>query len=446
MEETVLVDDSRGCFGLLVVSHHNVGTLDADLALAVCIGLEDSDFLANDGKTDASVLLPLVSVAGNKGRALGDAVAVENGDTDGVKEIDNILIESRTAADDHLELAAECFVNLCEDRAALVDADLAESRGELHTRLQLLVDAVLLCRCPDAAVESFDKERNENKVGGLLFLELVEKVLDARGDIDLTALRIVTDIVDGRTEGVVRGKNIESLGGDVKEVHTLGHIADDIGLREHNALALAGGSRCENDGCKTVGVDLVVIVRIIALGELLAARFDEGCKREIAFLEGIAVHTNVELSFGILLEIIELARDLCTIEDGIAGRALDGCREVGGGHFLVKRNGDGTDSHQREIGIDPSAGGTADDGNLLVAQTEGDLLCSEIADVVLCLQIGNALRFLVAGVLFIGNGGSVGEVFSRLLDHYAEIAEYCGFIKRICFLSVHYDSSGGIFL
>ena len=69
----------------------------------------------------------------------------------------------------------------------------------------------------------------------------------------------------------MRGQQVHGLFGDSEVVHSLRHVGDDVGLRKHNALALTGGTGCENDGGKTVGIDLVIVVGIIACGDLLAA-------------------------------------------------------------------------------------------------------------------------------------------------------------------------------
>ena len=236
----------------------------------------------------------------------------------------------------------------------------------------------------------------------------------------------------------MRRKDVECLAGDVKEVHTLCHIGNDIGLRKHNALALAGGTRGKYDGCKTIGIDLVIVIGIVTIRELLAARLNEVGKSEVALVDGITVDADVELSLGVFLEVSKLAADLRAVEDGVGGSAVDGCGEVGCGHFLIKRNGNSTDSHQRKIGVDPSDACAADDGNLLVTQTESDLLCSEVADIVTRFSVSNADGLCVSGGLLIGNCGLIGEIFRRLLNHYSEITEHRCFVKRIFFVSVHY--------
>ena len=63
--------------------------------------------------------------ARDEGGALGDAVAVKDGNADILEEVDNVLVKRRAAADDHLELAAEVGEHaLAKELPAQVDAEL----------------------------------------------------------------------------------------------------------------------------------------------------------------------------------------------------------------------------------------------------------------------------------------------------------------------------------
>ena len=106
-EVAVVVEGVLGGSLVLVVAQHDVRASDADLALAVLVGVANHDGVDIEHGADTAPHHAAAAVDGDDGRALGDAVAVEGRDADGLEEGEDLGVDGRAARDDHLHLAAE---------------------------------------------------------------------------------------------------------------------------------------------------------------------------------------------------------------------------------------------------------------------------------------------------------------------------------------------------
>ena len=94
----------------------------------------------------------------------------------------------------------------------------------------------------------------------LLLPDLIAYMLDSAGDVYLAALGKMADIIDRRTEGMMRRKYMEGLACYVEIIHSKSHVQTYVGLREHDSLALARSSGCEYDRGQLIYVNLVIVV------------------------------------------------------------------------------------------------------------------------------------------------------------------------------------------
>ena len=89
VEVAVLIDNLTGGFFIFKVAEHNVGAAVTDFTFAFFIGSVDFDLAADDGETDRAVFAAFIAVAGDERCTFGNAVAVENDDTDAFKKVDD---------------------------------------------------------------------------------------------------------------------------------------------------------------------------------------------------------------------------------------------------------------------------------------------------------------------------------------------------------------------
>ena len=82
MEIAVRVDDLRRGFGIVVITGSHGRTLDQDFAIII-----DAHIDAGDRATDSADLIVDVWEAGDGGSGLGEAIAHEHVNADGVEEL-----------------------------------------------------------------------------------------------------------------------------------------------------------------------------------------------------------------------------------------------------------------------------------------------------------------------------------------------------------------------
>ena len=427
-EEAVLGECLCGLLGIIVVAEHYVRTLDADLALAVLIGIENEDLIAVKGSTDTALNVIERAVYRNDGGALCDAVAVESGDAHCGEEIDDLGVDGCAARDDHLDLAAECRADLREDLLAEVDTDLAHTVAELDHTLDELFLALVLDVRPDLAVEGLKIEGNENEMLGLLLAELLSDIAKTARDEDLGADDGVTYDHNRGSEGVVGRKNADGLVAKVDIGDYRCHIRKDSVLRKHNALALARGSRCENEKRESIGIDLCVIVGIGICLKLRLARTHRCAEASLGLPCSKIYGLCLELYFGGDVFCLFLYV-LIAEEEGGAG--FGGCIcKVRRLPFRIKGDENAADRENGKVGEHPVIAELTDDSAMLAGASHSGKLACERANVI--AEIGKLdLSDLGLGGAAEGVRDLVGVRLARVLNELAHIREIEFFVKLI---------------
>ena len=181
--EPAVVECRGGCLGILVIASHDVGAADIYLADAVLIGIVYLYLVARKRSADAAGLMIFHGVGGNCRRALGYAVAVENLDAEVIEALLILGIERSAADNDILQISAELLMNLSEQLAADVDAELEKEAAYLDALLEDILSAGLSRSLPDALIDSLDNQRNTGEVLRMMGLEILNEVLYIYADI-----------------------------------------------------------------------------------------------------------------------------------------------------------------------------------------------------------------------------------------------------------------------
>ena len=119
----------------------------------------------------------------------------------------------------------------------------------------------------NSSVEGLNVKRNRYKVTGLMLLKLLEYILNTRGDVDITADRVLTEDGNRRAVGVMGRKHVHTLSREVDELNNVGKVGAEVVLRKHNALTLTGSTGGENEKSQSIGVDRSVEVGVGIFGK-----------------------------------------------------------------------------------------------------------------------------------------------------------------------------------
>lgn len=122
-------------------------------------------------------------VGGNCGRALSYAVTVEDLYTEVIETLLILGVKRSTADNDILQISAELLMNLSEQLAADVDAELEKEAAYLDALLEDFLSAGLSRGLPDALIDSLDNQRNAGEVLRMMGLEILNEVLYIHADI-----------------------------------------------------------------------------------------------------------------------------------------------------------------------------------------------------------------------------------------------------------------------
>ena len=107
VEISVAVHAGGSCRFILVISEHYIGAGNAYLSLVAVAYDLNFQSVARYQRAYAAGYNISDTVDGNKRRAFGDALAVEDSNSHRVEEGKHILIQRRAAADHQLQLAAK---------------------------------------------------------------------------------------------------------------------------------------------------------------------------------------------------------------------------------------------------------------------------------------------------------------------------------------------------
>ena len=349
----------------------------------------------------------------DKGRALGDAVAVKNGDTDAVEEVDDILVNCRAAANKVVKVAAKCLGNLAEELFTKVDAKLTKEVRDLDHIVYKLGLALLFKRCLYLAVECLNIEGYKNDVSGLLLLDFLGNSGKTRRNINLDTHAVLSVDRNAGAIGVVGGKNADGLCREVNILHDIRKVPDDTALAEHNALALTCGAACKHEKCHRTGVNLGGVVG----GAVL-------CKEGLALLDHRAdiLLKDKKVKSECLCNLLALLCDCLIYDKDFGIRTLCSCGEVRRCPVLIKRDKHRCGTHGCVVGKYPVIGIFADKSDMLSCDTVLDKRHGECAHLVTKLGVGLSHNLLVSRVDAEGICVSVRPSFANVLDHVADVA------------------------
>ncbi len=199
-----------------------------------------------------------------------------------------------------------------------------------------------------------------------LLLDLLRDVAQAGRQIHLDALCEMPDEVDRRPEGVMRRKKINRPRRQREKVHPVGHIEDDVLLRQHDTLALAGRPGRKDNRREPIRIDLVFVIGSIPLREkfraLLHDIFDRHRPGNIGFAEADISFDHRELR----PESLRFRVDRRTHYDIFALRSSHNIDHVRCGKLLINRYHNRSDRHQCEIGAHPLKRALADQSNVFI--------------------------------------------------------------------------------
>ena len=312
-------------------------------------------------------------VGGNCGRALGYAVAVENLYTEVIETLLILGVKRSTADNDILQISAELLMNLSEQLAADVDAELEKEAAYLDALLEDFLSAGLSRGLPDALIDSLDNQRNAGEVLRMMGLEILNEVLYIYADIAVGDDDKRGEDSRNPREGMV--KRQEADGVSALEAHAGGgDNRSEVAVSEHNALALAGGAGGENDGCEIIGrYDDILILGVAVRKELLALI---DVLLEIGDIE-ICIHGSTYLFY-----LLDCRSIVLGIEDSLALALVELNGKILCGKLGVKRNADYLSEKVRKKCDYPLIGVLADNGNIAVLDAVGKHICAKAVDIV----------------------------------------------------------------
>ena len=278
---------------------------------------------------------------------------------------------------------------------------------------------------------------------GLLLLELLLDIADAGRDVDLGADHGMADHHNRRAEGMVRRQDTDRLFTEVNIGDDVGEVGEDIVLREHDALALAGGAGGEDEQRHGVGIDAGVEIGIGRPCELLAAGVEQGLEAAGILLGQHVDRLCLKVEAG--GDVLGLLAQLLVAEEE-GGVGLDG----GVGEILllpVAIEGNDYAAHREdgEVGAHPIVGILADDHAVAAGNAHGDELGGQCADIVAHLAEADA-DDLGTGCGAVGIGDLLIVGLARPFNEGADVGEIAFFVKL--FLLIHFGDpsfdSGGV--
>lgn len=278
VEPAILVDRLAG--GLLaVVAPHQGAAPHQNLVVVAQLDLD-----AAERQAHRADLVAAARVDADGGRDLGQAVALQDLDPDGLEELDHFRVDGRAAADDAAQAAAELLTDLLveEQLADPVGGEVEEGGGvffgfflvQLGALLQHFEKYVvepfgaLLEVVHHAGADLLEQARHRVDAGGAKDLDVFDQLGKASAVIDLRAEEERTEEPRVAFEGVAERQHRED---DVLRRGLDRLVAEDGGVGqppvgEEHALHLAGGPRGEDDGGEVLALDLGSVRRGQRLG------------------------------------------------------------------------------------------------------------------------------------------------------------------------------------
>ena len=412
--------DLGGLLGQVVVAGHDGLAAHEDLAV-----LGDLDEVPGQRQADAADRVLADVLDGDRAGRLGQAVALDEGDTHARVEVGEIGGQGGAAGDDVAQVGAEHRADLLQDEGVGdAVADLLEGARTEGLLGREGVGACLLGapreHAPlDAAaslgggrvVDLLEDAGHDEEHGGLEGLDVGQQVLDGGGEAE-HALAGEDDVHDESGEHVGDGKEEQEAGlGGVDDLAE--HLAcalrgcDEVRVRERHALGVAGRPGGVDDG------------RDVGRGHGGASAFD--------VLDGDVRCGARDFAQGALVEGVDREREGGrdrAHELGLLGggredagdvRVGEDVLDLGGGIGLVDRDGDRADGQEREVQEEPLVrGGGEDRDRVTPLDSKADEPTGGVLDLALELAGGQGTRRAHGGALLEGDllgerGGPLGE-------------------------------------
>ena len=153
-----------GFFRHIVVAEHDDITLHADLALTIFVRIIDFDLNFRECLTGTSCTVVVTAVNTDNGGTFGNAVAVQNLNTVGIKAVYDLLIDGRTARNDKIKLAAETISDRRKTFVTQADTERIERLADLIKRTKNPLFTALFNLGNDTLVHLFYDHGNDSKI------------------------------------------------------------------------------------------------------------------------------------------------------------------------------------------------------------------------------------------------------------------------------------------
>ena len=162
-EVAFLINRFGSCFIVFIISEHYVGTLYADLAFPVLVGIDDFNIIHIKYCANASFYDMTTSVYRYERSALGNTVSVKNGNSHSFKELNDILIYWSTSCYDRFDLSSKSISYLGKELLSHInkaEACFSCNVADLQHIVHKLILAFTLKICFNSSIEGFKIQRN----------------------------------------------------------------------------------------------------------------------------------------------------------------------------------------------------------------------------------------------------------------------------------------------
>ena len=271
-----------------------------------------------------------------------------------------------------------------------------------------------------SSIEGFNVKRNCNEMSGLMLLELLEDILNTRGNVNITADRVLSVNRNRRAVGVMRGKHVHTLNREVDERNNVCKVGHKVSLREHNALALSGSTRGEHELCKCIGINLCVVVSRGVLTELLCTCLAPSEKAVLTLTVKVKGCGNSKR----VCNELSLFRDINVAHKEVALTVLYCIEKVLLGPVSVERNPHAARSHNRIVALNQGIGVLADNGNLLALVSSCDNLGRKCANVITHLVVGDLDCLFVVRLVAVAVSNLTVISFTDILYHFSDVSVF----------------------
>ena len=253
-EIAVLGEGFGSGLGVLVVTQHDTGTLDQDLAVL------DLHIHIGHGLAHGLEFIHFRIVGGDQGRAFRQAVALVHIDAKLIKGLGDLRPQGG-AANDHIgQVAAKLLQQALVQQPPGIDLQETQHPVDAVGQHDLAAVFAIGDAFHHLLVENLRNGRHHKDDRRLKAVQVGDDILQPIIDADRSAAVDHAQIVHRQLKGVMNGQHghdhrcsLQVLG--IVHLMDLVDVGNDISLTEHNALAQAGGAGGKEDLRQAVRID-----------------------------------------------------------------------------------------------------------------------------------------------------------------------------------------------